>query len=401
MRFLKDFKIILQGNILILFITWILLDFGSGMVHRFDGLYFSSLGASDIVLGFMGSITFGVLALLQIPGGYIADTFGRRRIVVIFTFVMAFSMLIFALAPSWQFIIVGLVIENLALLYQPALLSIVMDSLPQQKRAEGFGIINLAVLPSIGAPIIGGYLIMTYGVINGMRLGYFILFILSLSAAMLRVFLKETLKERKVKKKFFESFKVLRRIDKRAKILIVIGLCISASTGLSGYFVVKYAITYTSSLMFGLAMTVLTLLGGIGAFPLGKLADSHGKEKYFIVGIFILSFSLLLFSIPGVIFLFAYATLSGVGAAMYQPANSGLIADYVRNENRGRFTGTYLFLSYISAMAFSALGGYIYSFDHHLLFLLSSFLMFLATLIGALFLMNKRQIKDGDFSQKI
>ncbi len=229
----EDFKKILRGNVLILFITWIMLSFGNNMVHRFDGIYFSALGASNVILGFMGALTFGMMALLQIPGGYIADIFGRRKVIVIFTFVMAFSNLIFAFAPSWEYIVVGLIITNVSLLYQPALFSIIMDSLPPKKRAEGFAITNLASLPSLIAPMIGGTLILIYGVITGMRIAYFILFLLSLASAFLRLFLKETIeiKKKEKREKFRESFKIIKKLNPKARGLIVGNMLSSSAMG--------------------------------------------------------------------------------------------------------------------------------------------------------------------------
>ncbi len=384
----RELKSILRGNILILFITWIFLDFGGRIVHNFDGIYFSALGASDVILGYMGAITFGMLALLQIPGGYLADAFGRRRIIVIFTFIMAFSMLIFSLAPSWQYIVIGLIIENLALLYQPALFSMIMDSLPKSHRAEGFAITNLASLPSLVAPVVGGYFISLYGLVSGMRLGYLILFSLALTAAILRIFLKETLKTKTSKTEFGEIFKIIHQIDSRAKGLILVGMLASAGTGLSGYFIVKYAVTYTSSFLFGVAMAILLIIQTVAGIPMGRYADFYGKQTIFLSGLILLSVSILLFSFPGLIFLFLFAILEGFGIAMYSPSNSGLMADFVEERNRGKFTGIYLFLSYITAMLFSIFAGYIYTWNHQILFILSSLLTLVATIIGYFFVLR-------------
>ena len=400
-KFAGDLKSILRGNILILFITWILLNFGGRMVHNFDGIYFSALGASDVILGYMGAITFGMLALLQIPGGYFADTLGRKKIIVIFTFVMAFSMLIFALAPSWQYIVIGLIIENLALLYQPALFSMIMDSLPPAHRAEGFAITNLAILPSLIAPVIGGYLISLYGIVPGMRLGYLILFSLSLTSAILRIFLKETLKGRVPKSGFKESFKIIRQIDPRARGLILVAILSSAGSGASAYFIVKYAVTYTTSILFGIAIMLSLIIEIVVGIPMGRIADFHGKQKIFITGLVFTALSFFIFSFSGLIFLFLYSILGGLGFAMLSPSNSGLMADFVEDRNRGRFTGVYLFSSYISAMLFSVLAGYIYAINNQLLFIIASSLIFIASLTAYVFILHPSvRHKNGDFSRK-
>ncbi len=386
----EDWKVILRGNILVLFISWLFLDFGSYMVSDFQGVYFSALGASDVILGYMGSIAFAMLALLQIPGGYIADTFGRKRVIVIFTFVMASSMLIFAFAPSWQYIVIALIIENLALLYQPALFSIIMDSLPEEHRSEGFAIMSLPLLPALVAPAVGGYFAYTYGIVPGMRLAYLIVFFLSLIAAILRISLKETLKKKEERLTFFESIRSLKNIDSRAKGLVYVAIISSFAGGLVDYFIVKYAYTYTNGLIFGIAMSLWMIMATLASIPIGKHADLHGKEVIFAVSLIIYSIAYLTYSLPGIVFLFSFALLGGLAVAMLQPSHSGLIADLVSEKNRGRFTGVYLFLSYISAMIGSMVSGYIYSYDHRILFLTASILMILAFITAYFLVMRKK-----------
>lgn len=398
-----DLKTILRGNVLILFITWVLLSFGNNMVHKFDGLYFKALGASDVWLGYMGAITFGMMALLQIPGGHVADTFGRKKVIVIFTFVMAFSMLIFAFAPSWEYIVIGLIIANLALLYQPALFSIVMDSLPPNRRAEGFAVTNLSSLPALFAPMVGGALIYYLGLIPGMRLGYFLLFLLSLSAAFLRLFLRETFppKKKNYREGFSSFFRVIKSVDSRAKGLIIVAMLMFSASGMVGYFIVLYSSTYTSSLIFGIIMGVGMLISSLTGVFVGRMGDIKGKEKFYLTGIILMSIALALFVFPNIFSLLEFALISGLAMAFYQPSTNGLIADLVPLEKRGRFTGMYLFSSYLVAMFFSAFAGYIYAFDPQMLFIFASFLALIAALIGYLLVLRPfvRQ-RNGDFSQK-
>ncbi len=386
----EDLRTILKGNIGVLFLTWILLNFGHSLVMRFNGVYFSALGASDIVLGLMGSLTFGMMALLQIPGGYLADIFGRKKVIVMFTSVMAFSMLIFALAPSWEWIVVGLIISNVALLYQPALFSIMMDSLPSHRRAEGFAITNISMIPGIFGPIIGGALILRYGTVPGMRIGYFVLFALSVIAALMRFKLKETIKPKIHREKFLESFKILKSISRSAKGFLVINMLSSSAGGMVGYFIVKYSYTYTSSLIFGIAMALITVILVIAGIPIGKRADLLGKEKFYIAGEFLAAAALFVFIIPSVYALFAYAILIGLSQAIGQPSSNGLIADYVKIENRGRYTGVFLFLSYISAMILSGIGGYTYHLNPIILFLISGSLFLTAGFLAIFFLLDSQ-----------
>jgi len=394
---LKDITSLLKGNVLVLFLTWVLLSFGNNMVHKFDGLYFSALGASNVVLGYMGAITFGMMALLQIPGGHLADTLGRKKVILIFTFVMAFSMLIFALAPSWEYIVVGLIIANVALLYQPALFSIVMDSLPPSQRAEGFAVTNLSSLPALFAPMVGGALILKFGLVPGMRIGYFILFILSITAAFMRFYLKETVKRDKNGHKdgFMSFFKVIKNLTSKTKIIMVSGILVSSASGMVSYFIVKYTYTYTSPFVFGIVMGINMLIFTVVGLFVGRIGDLRGKERFFITGALLIALSLAVFVIPSVEFLIAYVIIAGLGSAFYQPSINGLIADLVSIKTRGRFTGVFLFLSYTVAMIFSIIAGYIYQISPQFLFTIASGISLIGALIAVPKLLNKRELSKS------
>ncbi|RLG90930.1 hypothetical protein DRO34_04830, partial [Candidatus Bathyarchaeota archaeon] len=178
------------------------------MANTYYQVYAAELGATAAILGMISAISTIVISLSRIPGGYIADRYGRKKIVVTMTFVIALTYLIYAFAPSWEWILVGAVIANFSLIYQPALLAIRADSVPPEKRGVSFAFMgflsNLVCLP---APLIAAYLVATYGLIEGMRIVYLTVTILGITAAVIRMFLKETLaKERR------ESYETVRKI---------------------------------------------------------------------------------------------------------------------------------------------------------------------------------------------
>ncbi|MCD6491409.1 MAG: MFS transporter, partial [Candidatus Korarchaeota archaeon] len=104
------------------------------------------------LISFAGTIT---LALMRIPGGYLTDKVGRRKIIILLTYVVVFDYLIYAYASNFQVVLIATLISNLALLYQPALNAIVADSLPKTKRGKGYLLVNtLTSLASIASPLI-------------------------------------------------------------------------------------------------------------------------------------------------------------------------------------------------------------------------------------------------------
>lgn len=132
----ENHYLFLRGNFLILMMSWILMNFAGPIPQTYQSLYFKGLGANDFLLGVIGFAGSIALALVQFPGGYLADKHGRRLLVVTMTYGLALSYAFFVLAPSWQFIVLALIIQNFCLLYQPAMFAIMLDSVPPEEHRK-------------------------------------------------------------------------------------------------------------------------------------------------------------------------------------------------------------------------------------------------------------------------
>jgi len=135
---------------------------GGFMLYPFFALYLTQkfeIGMSTVGLIFgIFSITGMVGSAL---GGAIADRMGRKTVIIFSLVLSSLSALGMGLAPTiGLFIAVIVLVGTLSSIGHPAHEAVVADLLPQEKRAEGYGIIrvvfNLAV---IIAPPIAGLLI--------------------------------------------------------------------------------------------------------------------------------------------------------------------------------------------------------------------------------------------------
>ena len=185
----------MRGNLLTLIVSWLFVYFIFSLVGPFESPYIEKLGAPPVVIGLMASVGAIMLSLVRIPGAYIADKYGRKQIIVTMTFSIALSYLFYIFAPDWRFVLVGMIISNSGLIYQPALEAILADSVPPEKRGMGFAATNVVPnIPTIFAPVVAGFLLETQGFIPGMRIVYTIVFFCMMAAAFVRLFfLKETL----------------------------------------------------------------------------------------------------------------------------------------------------------------------------------------------------------------
>lgn len=135
---------------------------GGFMLYPFFALYLTQ--KFDIGMSTVGLI-FGVFSITGMIGsalgGAIADRMGRKTVIIFSLILSSLSALGMGFAPTLGiFIAVVLLVGTLSSIGHPAHEAVVADLLPQEKRAEGYGIIrvvfNVAV---IIAPPIAGLLI--------------------------------------------------------------------------------------------------------------------------------------------------------------------------------------------------------------------------------------------------
>jgi MFS family permease len=148
------------------------MDIGSEMPAPYYQQYVDALGGNvfPMALGIIGFANFFAMALVAVPGGFLADKFGRRWLIMTMTFGMAFTFLFFVLAPfwlitaQWHLILVGTIAQSLCLIYQPALFAMVQDSLPPERRGVGSSLIEMihGTFNTPG-PAIGGLLVVSFG----------------------------------------------------------------------------------------------------------------------------------------------------------------------------------------------------------------------------------------------
>jgi MFS family permease len=100
-RLQSEFDFI-RGNFLLLIISWLILDFFAELPGTYFPLYIKALGGTATSLGLIGAAEMVARGLVQIPGGYIADKYGRKWIIMTMTMLAGFSRIIYVFAPTWE-----------------------------------------------------------------------------------------------------------------------------------------------------------------------------------------------------------------------------------------------------------------------------------------------------------
>lgn len=376
----------MRGNLLTLIVSWLFVFFTFSMTSPFESPFFTDLGAPPEVIGLMGSVGALVLGLVRIPGAVIADRHGRRQIIVMMTFVIAFSFLFHIFAPDWRFVLIGMVISNLSLIYQPALDAILADSVPPKKRGMGYAAVNVIPnIPTIVAPAIAGYLVASYGTVPGMRLVYTVVFFCMLAAALIRLFfLRETLANPQpielgaVKEAFRDSLTAIReawRDMPRNLRFVTIAFLVSAfEEPMFRLFTSLYVLNVVgiSKLEWGLVNTVWIATTIILGFPFGKVVDKIGRRRSILIAYALFMPSTLLFILSnGFSMLLIVHIMFGVGGCLIMPAYNALLADLIPKEKRGRIMGTIVTMNILATVPASAFSGILYGVSPAYPFILS------------------------------
>jgi len=344
------------------------MDFAGELAGPYYSKFVGKRGATESIIGLIGRDSLLALALVQFPGGYLADR-GRKWLVSTMTFGVALSYIFYIVAPTWDFILIGSVIGNLCLIYQPALLAMMSDALSPERRGMGFSIINLIMsVATTPAPGVALLLVTTYGFMPGMRIAYILVTSGFIVAALLRLLLKESIKNaQKIKPSEFissypkalkEGIAVWKLVPQSMFFLFLSGLLVRFSFALVQLYFIQYAlkVLQIGDEAWGLALTIIFLTMIIASFPCGKLLDKIGRKIPLLISIIIVIPAVLLFLYGGVIGVFIAMPLTGLSQLLGMSGYMSLQADLVPKEQRGKVIGSSNFFNYIF-MAFGSLAG--------------------------------------------
>jgi len=360
------------------------MDFAGELPGTYYSDYVIQLGGSATILGLITLVSMLALASVQFPGGYLADKYGRRWLVSTLTFGVALSYILYAAALSWHFILIGAAIQSLCLLYQPALLAMMADSLPPEKRGMGFSILNLIMsVATTPAPAVALLLVASYGSEMGMRIAYTIVTIFFLAAAIVRLKLKESMKTAEklnfkealhsYPKALKEGINVWKGVPRSTLFLFFSMLITRSSFAMTmnlflvyAFYVLQIGGTPTPTLppqqdpalqlareMWGYVMIALFISMIILSFPVGKLIDKVGRKIPLIMSGLLMIPAVLLFVYGNYSTLFIVMILIGFVQLLGFSAYQTLFADLVPQAQRGKVTGSMNFFTYI----FMAIGG--------------------------------------------
>jgi len=305
-RFREEFSFV-SGNYLLLLMSWIIFGFVGAITNTYYGLYVIELGGSAFIIGMIDAVFQFSRAAVMFPGGYLADKFGRRRLIFTMTLALAIPRLFYALAPNWKYLLVAALIGGLFRIYYPATMAIFADSIPPENRGTAYSlhglVASLAVMPG---PLIAGLFLIKFGLVPSVRLVYLLATAFVLVAAFLRFKLKETVVSHdrvslgevlsSYPKAAKECLDVWRHLPRSMLYLLVSGNAASFCISMLWSYRILYAIEEIgiSEIQWSIILTILSASMMVFALPAGKVVDKFSRKGPMILSNALLALSSIL-----------------------------------------------------------------------------------------------------------
>jgi DHA1 family multidrug resistance protein-like MFS transporter len=351
------------GNLSVIAVSTALKSFGGGLINSYVSLYFVELGGNAFTFGLTAALASLIGCISFLAGGLIADYYGRRRIMFIAAFYGAFSALLFAFIKDWRLFAAVYIVATFASISGPASSATVADSIPPEKRATGIASLQVvSSLPVTVAPLIGGWIMNEYGVMDGFRLACLFTSAFSLlSALALFYFLRETwLKSDKGKLR--EWLRLPRQLSSSLKGLI----CSYALVAFANGAVASYYILYASEVI-GLTpfqwapIASIQFLVTLLKIPGARVSDKIGKRKVMIVSLLACAPCSILFTLSHsflqALLSILFVTATGI---VYSPAYEALQADLTPKATRGRIIALWQLITSLATIPGTIAGGFLF-----------------------------------------
>jgi MFS family permease len=374
----------LERNVSIASAAVFLLGLGEELWKKFLPKYLEALGASTPIIGLFGTAEDFFDAIYQYPGGWIADRLGRRRAFLIFIALASAGYVVYYFASSWPLVFVGLALvmawQSMA---SPAIFAVIGDSLPRDRRAMGFTLQSiLKRVPIVIAPVIGGAMIVSLGIVKGVHVG--LLITLALAAVTLLLVLKVNIAIKASPATNIAG--VWRSFHTGLKRLLISDVIIRMCEGMTGVLTILYVTNVQgfSTARYGTLIGIQMIVSILVYIPAGKIADRIGRKPFVIVTFF--SFALFPLAVMFamnfgfLILAFVIGGLREIG----EPSRKAMIVDSARDDLRARSVGLYYLIRSLSITPAAAIGGLLWKISPQVPFVVAGVIGLVGTLVFTL-----------------
>ena len=373
----------LERNVFLASAAVFILGLGEELWKKFLPKYLEALGATTFIVGLYGTAEDFFDAIYQYPGGWLADHLGRRRAFLIFVALASLGYVVYLFSPSWPFIFVGLAFvmawQSMA---SPAIFALIGDALPRERRAMGFTLQSiLKRVPIVIAPIAGGALMLSFGLVKGIHVALLVTLVLALLAMLLlsRVNVVVNVTRTTGIVDLWRTFHVA------LKRLLVSDVIIRTCEGMTGVITILYVtnVQRFSVARYGTLIAIQMVTSILVYIPAGKIADRVGR-KPFVIATF-LSFALFPLAViasSSFVFLIVAFIIGGL-REIGEPARKAMIVDFAHEGVRARSVGLYYLVRSLSITPAAAIGGLLWKISPEVPFVVAGIIGLIGTFVFA------------------
>lgn len=351
----------MDRGLVYLFALNLLMAFSVQLINPLFPLYLEGLGASDVEVGLVVSLSSVVATALMLPSGLLMDRVGRRRMLLLSVALAAVPPLLLTLVESWWMALpLSMIFAASFSLFVPTRMALIADSARPGETATLFGLMNIAwPIGGIAAPVLSGLIVEGFGWSSCFLLAASILAFSLLPALLVRE--PQPRPERSVKR---ELHLWDRRYLSALLLFFVFHLTMTTAMGCLGvilplYLKDQFGLPYH---LIGLFFTTSGAMILVTQIPSGYLADRYGEKRF--ISLVIAPIPILLGLWPffrGWWMLLVLYTLASGLWSMTWPATLSLLADTFPEEARGTAFGMRMTGVRLGFTLGPMIAGYLYS----------------------------------------
>jgi len=372
----EEISSIMRGNFLIITVCVALSQSLVRMFFPYESVYMKFLGASSIALGMFFAISRLVGAVMTIPGGYLSDAHGRKRVIIIGSFTTAAIRFLVALSRDWRSYLITCTLLSMSSFWNAAESALLVDSMRVSRRGLCFSIYWMVMqLAGLISPYIGGIILETRGE-EGLRLILLLVAIAdTLRALIYAKFLEETLTiSRKVSAfnirslfaPLIDAFRILRVASRSIKGFCLLQVINGFSWSMIMPFIILYALQVISlsPSQWGFISTIESVVILTLRIPGGILADRCSRKSLLLIAsLWDIGYFMVFINSRSFLQIFIAIIIRRIVLTLADPAWPALQADLIPRRQRGRVFSILNALSAFSGFFGSIVGGYLFDMN--------------------------------------
>lgn len=354
----------LKRNLVVLLVATFVIGAGEELWIRFIPKYLQALGATIFVIGLFDALRTLLGAIYAYPGGVLVDRWGHRRAFLAFNLFSIAGYSLVLLVPHWGAVIAGMFLFlSWTCFSLPATFSLIGATLHPDRHAMGVGMQSVIKrLPIMVAPILGGFLIDRFGIVNGVRIGLTFSILLSAATILVQRQLREDPANSISGAERWNFWRSLRAFDPPLRRLLLSDILVRFCERIPFAWVVIYAMDYVgvNAKEVGILTSVEVIVASACIIPASHFADKRGREPFVLAtfGFFTL-FPLALWlsaSFTMLVVAFGIRGLKEFG----DTSRKALIIGYCAPERRGQMIGAYYLVRDLLVSTAAILGAWLW-----------------------------------------